>query len=84
MQIFHITRGTLPMNIRNHLLLSGLLLWFVTCTAHAQEFRWPEEPENLQVLPEGTKGAALGIGRHRKFLKRNGHGARGLETFLSK
>ena len=28
--------------------------------ALAQEFRWPEEPDNLQVLPEGTKGLELG------------------------
>ena len=27
---------------------------------HAQGFKWPEEPENLQVLPEGTGGAQLG------------------------
>jgi len=28
--------------------------------AHAQDFRWPEEPQNLKVLPEGTKGRELG------------------------
>lgn len=28
--------------------------------ALAQEFHWPEEPENLQVLPEGIKGHELG------------------------
>jgi len=29
--------------------------------ACAQQFQWPEEPENLQVLPEGTKGRQLGM-----------------------
>ena len=29
-------------------------------TINAQEFRWPEEPENLQVLPDDIKGAKLG------------------------
>jgi len=29
-------------------------------SAFAQGFKWPEEPENLQVLPEGTGGAQLG------------------------
>ena len=28
--------------------------------AYAQEFRWPEEPENLQVLGDEFKGAKLG------------------------
>jgi hypothetical protein len=27
---------------------------------HAQGFQWPEEPENLQVLPDGVKGRELG------------------------
>lgn len=31
-----------------------------TTTAAAQQFEWPEEPENLQVLAEGTKGNQLG------------------------
>lgn len=29
-------------------------------SAQAQGFKWPENPENLQVLPEGTGGAELG------------------------
>ena len=28
--------------------------------ALSQQFQWPEEPENLQVLPEGTAGNELG------------------------
>jgi len=37
-----------------------VVLIFAAVNANAQEFRWPEEPENLQVLPEDVKGAKLG------------------------
>lgn len=33
---------------------------FDSTSSSAQGFRWPEEPKNLQVLPEGVKGARLG------------------------
>jgi len=39
-----------------------LVLCFTAFSAvpgRAQGFRWPEEPKNLQVLPEGTKGDEL-------------------------
>ena len=48
------------MSILSRTIYSGLLLCMATSTAQSQDFRWPEEPENLQVLPEGTKGAELG------------------------
>lgn len=36
------------------------LVGFKPTGGSAQEFRWPEEPKNLKVLPAGTKGAQLG------------------------
>ena len=48
------------MNIRYRTLIACLLILVAAQTAQSQGFRWPEEPENLQVLPEGTKGAELG------------------------
>jgi hypothetical protein len=36
-----------------------VLTGLAVSNAGAQEFRWPDEPENLQVLPEGTKGLEL-------------------------
>jgi hypothetical protein len=33
---------------------------FIACPAGAQGFEWPENPENLKVLPPGTGGAELG------------------------
>ena len=39
----------------------GIGLVFAALAASAQQFQWPEEPENLQVLPEGTKGTQLGM-----------------------
>jgi len=48
------------MNIFNRVIYSVLLIFVATQTAQSQGFRWPEEPENLQVLPEGTKGTELG------------------------
>jgi len=48
------------MNIFNRVIYSVLLIFFAAQTAQSQGFRWPEEPENLQVLPEGTKGTELG------------------------
>lgn len=38
----------------------GLVSAFAAFSAHAQQFQWPQEPENLQVLPEGTRGNELG------------------------
>jgi tetratricopeptide (TPR) repeat protein len=32
----------------------------VTHEARAQGFKWPENPENLQILPKGTAGSELG------------------------
>jgi tetratricopeptide (TPR) repeat protein len=37
-----------------------MLTGLAVSDAGAQEFRWPDEPENLQVLPEGAKGLELG------------------------
>lgn len=37
-----------------------VLLTLVLHDVQAQGFKWPENPENLQVLPEGTGGAELG------------------------
>ncbi len=48
------------MIIFNRVIYSVLLIFVVAQSAHSQGFRWPEEPENLQVLPEGTKGTELG------------------------
>jgi hypothetical protein len=48
------------MIIFNRVIYSVLLIFVAAQTAHSQGFRWPEEPENLQVLPEGTKGTELG------------------------
>ena len=39
--------------------VSGLLA-FSASSLMGQGFRWPEEPENLQVLPENVKGRVLG------------------------
>ncbi len=36
------------------------ILSFAACSANAQGFQWPEEPENLQVLPDDVKGRKLG------------------------
>lgn len=57
------------MSIRNRINLSPLracvatfavVLSISAASANAQQFRWPEEPENLQVLTEDVKGAKLG------------------------
>lgn len=40
--------------------LTLLLSPCVPCDAEAQGFKWPENPENLKVLPPGTGGAELG------------------------
>ena len=42
------------------LAIAACVFLLATQTGYAQEFRWPEEPQNLKVLPEGTKGAELG------------------------
>jgi len=39
---------------------AALILTTGMATANAQQFSWPEEPENLKVLPEDVKGAKLG------------------------
>lgn len=41
-------------------LASVLGALIVTSITYAQGFRWPDEPENMQVLPESAKGRALG------------------------
>ena len=38
-----------------------LALGIASGQACAQQFSWPEDPQNLQVLPEGTKGRQLGM-----------------------
>ena len=38
----------------------GAVLTFAAMSVPAQQFQWPEEPENLQVLPDGTAGNQLG------------------------
>ena len=38
----------------------GIVVAFAAFNAPAQQFQWPEEAENLQVLPEGTSGNELG------------------------
>ncbi len=38
----------------------GIVVAFAAFNAPAQQFQWPEEPENLQVLPEDTSGNELG------------------------
>ncbi|MCZ6758079.1 MAG: c-type cytochrome [Bacteroidetes bacterium] len=47
-----------------HLLLLFVSITFLAVssarTTTAQEFRWPEDPENLKVLPADVKGAKLG------------------------
>lgn len=43
-----------------HTIATLALLALAASNATAQGFRWPEEPENLQVLPADVKGAALG------------------------
>ena len=46
-----------------HLLATLVILVCVsalTTFGWAEEFRWPEEPENLKVLPAEVKGARLG------------------------
>lgn len=48
---------------RTVLVLSAVVLLDVMVAggvAYAQEFRWPEQPENLQVLGDDFKGAKLG------------------------
>lgn len=42
------------------LVLMGLITMLSIKESPAQEFRWPEEPENLQVLPDEAKGGELG------------------------
>ena len=37
-----------------------LISWFSVPEGGAQGFQWPEEPENLEVLPDGVKGRELG------------------------
>lgn len=41
-------------------LFMGLIGRVAALEVHAQGFQWPEEPENLQVLPDGVKGRELG------------------------
>ena len=48
-----IMKNTIPVAL-------GFVLTFASFGAPAQQFQWPEEPENLQVLPEGTSGNELG------------------------
>ena len=43
-----------------HTIATLALLALAASNATAQGFRWPEEPENLKVLPADVKGAALG------------------------
>jgi Photosynthetic reaction centre cytochrome C subunit len=38
----------------------GIVVAFAAFNTPAQQFQWPEEPENLKVLPEGTSGNELG------------------------
>lgn len=38
----------------------GIVVTFAALSVPAQQFQWPEDPENLQVLPEGTNGNELG------------------------
>ena len=42
------------------ILLLAFLVGPALPPAGAQEFRWPDNPENLQVLPEDTRGLELG------------------------
>ncbi|MFQ5678746.1 MAG: c-type cytochrome [Gemmatimonadota bacterium] len=41
-------------------LLAVLFIGAGTSRAEAQGFRWPEEPENIKVLPDSVTGARLG------------------------
>jgi len=38
----------------------GIVLTFAAFSTPAQQWQWPEDPDNLQVLPEGTGGNQLG------------------------
>ena len=67
--VFTVTPGINSMTIHNRINLSVpsacmtviMFILAIDVTAiNAQEFRWPEEPENLQVLPDDIKGAKLG------------------------
>ena len=60
-------RGNSPMNADYHINLpvarfgiAAIILITGMAAANAQQFSWPEEPENLKVLPEDVKGAKLG------------------------
>ena len=52
-------RNALPSSILV-LVVVVLISWFSVPEGRAQGFRWPEEPENLKVLPDGVKGRELG------------------------
>ncbi len=62
----------MPITIRI-LVLVGLISSFSIPEAWSQKFQWPEEPENLKVLPDGVKGRELGAVM-RSFA--TGHGVR--------
>ncbi len=47
-------------NCTRVLVVVGLVSLFAVLQIRAQGFQWPEEPENLQVLPDGVKGRELG------------------------
>ena len=49
----------MPITIRI-LVLVGLISSFLVPEAWSQKFQWPEEPENLQVLPDSVNGRELG------------------------
>lgn len=49
-----------PANLAVILCLALCLSAALSTRSSAQGFRWPEEPENLQVLPKDVKGARLG------------------------
>lgn len=49
-----------PESFAVSLCLALCLIATLSTRSSAQGFRWPEEPENLQVLPKKVKGARLG------------------------